>query len=387
MLLARLAASAAKREQPGQQQPDSPVAEPQPQQEAQQVQSEQPQVEQPEVQEKQEQQQPLMQTGAQNGETAEQTQARLEGTPVKKQLSYREMYEKLNPQPTAEELEKRRKKEKREKLWASIGDGLNALSAMANLYYTTKGAPNMYKHTDSLSAKAKERWEKLQKEFDAKDQAYAAGIMKARQLDEATAENEKKWKRLFDKDKEDAERKKKAADLAAKKAADDNKYKQDRLEEQKRHNKETEAAAKGANKARLISANKKGSKSGSGSGEGKYIVYPPASSGKKPFAVANKSMYDYWNNYFYGSDNKNKSTTLDPSGEHVISRTETVKGKNSTIRAAEAKAKEAKEAKEKAAAAAKAKAEAEAKKKAEAKAKAAKPKSNNGYANTKKLGL
>lgn len=378
LLLARMAASAAKREQPAQQQPDSPAIAPQPQEQAQQVQREQPEVQ---------EQQPLMQAGAQPGETAEQTGQRLEETPVKKQFSYKELYEKLNPQPTPEELEKRRKKEKREKLWASIGDGLNALSSMANLYYTTKGAPNMYKHTDSLSDKARERWEKLQKEFDAKDQAYAAGIMKARQLDEATAENEKKWKRLFDKDKDDAERRKKAAELAAQKAADDKQYKKDRLDEQARHNKEMEAAAKEANKARMISAKKSGSKSGSGSGEGKYIVYPPASSGKKPFAAKTKSEYDYWNTFFYGSDNKNKSKTLDPTGEHVISRTETERGKNSTIRAAEAKAKEAREAKEKAAAAAKAKAEAEAKKKAEAKAKAAKPRSNNGYANTKKLGL
>ncbi len=369
MLLARMEAKREQQQQPAQRQPDSGVAASQPQAQAWQVQSEQPQVAQPEVKEQQ-QQQPLMQAGAQPGETAGQTEARLAGQPVKKHFSYKELYEKINPQPTPEELEKRRKKEKREKLWASIGDGLNALSAMANLYYTTKGAPNMYKHTDSLSAKAKERWEKLRKEFDAKDKAYAAGIMKARQLDEETAENEKKWKRLFDKDKEETERKKKAADLAAQKVANDKKNNEDKLQEQIRHNKETEAIGRKANEARLISANKKGSGSGSGTG-GKYIVYPPASSGKKPFAVANKSMYDYWNTYFYGSDNKNQSKTLDPSGEHVISRTESQKGKNSTVRAAEAKSKEAKAAKEKAA----------------AKAKEAKPKSKNGYANTKKLGL
>lgn len=379
MLLKRMAQAAAKREYPSQQQPDVASTEPKPSMQAQQVQSEQPQVEQPQVEPQAEQKQPLMQAGAQQGETAEQTEQRLDDTPVKKRLSYKELYEKLNPQPTPEELEKRRKKEKRDKMWASIGDGLNALSSIVNLYYTTKRAPSMYEPKDSLSDKAKERWEKLNKEFDAKDKAYAAGIMKAQQLDEEAAENEKKWKRLFDKDKEDAERRKKAVELAAQKAEDNNKRQQAKLEEQIRHNKEMEAAAQKANEARLISAKSKGSKSGSGSGTGgKYIVYPPASSGKKPFAVANKSMYDYWNEYYYGSGKTSESKTYTPDGEHVISSKVSKKAETSTQRAAAAKAAEARAAKQKAE---------EAKKKATTTKPATTQAKKNGYANTKKLGL
>ena len=341
------------------------------------------------------QQQPapqLAEQGAAPGETKADTEERLaaeaknihaeaknihaDAQPV---MSYQKLYGLLNPQPTQEELEKRRKKEKRDKLFASIGDGLNALSSIVNLYYTTKGAPSMYKPKESLSDKERDRWERLHKEFDAKGKEYAAGMERARRLDDEAANDRKKWKLYFAKEK--AARDAQAAALKRQTAKDaaDQKHKDDMVQLGKERNEETakyhrnmeKIAAQNAQSNRI-----RASKSGrGGSGGGKYIVYPPESSGRKPFAVPNKSMYDYWNTFYYGADNKNTSETYvpikrkdGPEEKAVTGRTTTVKGKNSTQRAAEAarKAAEVKRAAEAARKAAEVKRAAEAQKKAAA---------------------
>lgn len=114
-----------------------------------------------------------------------------------KKMSYVEMYKKLNPYqpPTQEELEKERKKEKREKMFAAIGDTISALS---NLYFTTQYAPNMYKHENSQSDKVKSKWDKLREDRDAQMNAYIKNLMAAHQADDENAENERKWQRQLD---------------------------------------------------------------------------------------------------------------------------------------------------------------------------------------------
>ena len=99
-----------------------------------------------------------------------------------KPMTYTEMYQWLNPftPMTAEELAEQRKKEKREQLFASIGDGISALS---NLYFTTKGAPNAYDPSKSMSAKTKARWDKLRSDYDAQLKSYISGMMSAMQAD------------------------------------------------------------------------------------------------------------------------------------------------------------------------------------------------------------
>lgn len=99
-----------------------------------------------------------------------------------KPMTYTEMYQRLNPftPMTAEELAEQRKKEKREQLFASIGDGISALS---NLYFTTKGAPNAYDPSKSMSAKTKARWDKLRSDYDAQLKSYISGMMSAMQAD------------------------------------------------------------------------------------------------------------------------------------------------------------------------------------------------------------
>lgn len=117
--------------------------------------------------------------------TAQPTPAGAEApeAPQPKKMSYFDMFQRMSPYkpPTAEELENARKKEKRDKVFAAIGDGIAALS---NLYFTTKGAPNAFDPRNSLSAKARERWEKLNKEREENARYYMQEAMKAQALDD-----------------------------------------------------------------------------------------------------------------------------------------------------------------------------------------------------------
>lgn len=119
------------------------------------------------------------------------------GTP---RMSYVEMFQKMSPYkpPTEEELEKERRKEKREKIFAAIGDGIAALS---NLYFTTQGAPNAYDPKNSLSAKARERWDKVKKERDENGRYYTAAYMQAMKNDEESARDDRNWKRQLERDR------------------------------------------------------------------------------------------------------------------------------------------------------------------------------------------
>lgn len=128
-------------------------------------------------------------------------------------ISYEEMFKRLNPYqpPTTQELEKERKKQKREQIFAAIGDGISALS---NLYFTTQYAPNMYSGKNTASQRTKERWDKLAADRNANMTAYINGLMRARQMDNEYDNNERAWARQLGLDKVKAERDK-AADARA----------------------------------------------------------------------------------------------------------------------------------------------------------------------------
>lgn len=117
-----------------------------------------------------------------------------------KRLSYEEMFRQLNPYkpPTQEELEKERKKQRREQIFAAIGDGISALS---NLYFTTQYAPNMYSGRNTASQRVKDRWDKLAADRNANMTAYINGLMRARQADDAYNDNERQWARQLGLDK------------------------------------------------------------------------------------------------------------------------------------------------------------------------------------------
>lgn len=109
-------------------------------------------------------------------------------------LSYAELYKKLNPYkpPTDEELAKEKKKQKREQIFAAIGDGISALS---NLFFTTQYAPNMYTGKNTMSERTKVRYDKLMKEREGKEKEYYEGLMRARIADEERDDRERKWQR------------------------------------------------------------------------------------------------------------------------------------------------------------------------------------------------
>lgn len=117
-----------------------------------------------------------------------------------KRMSYEEMFKKLNPYqpPTEQELEKERKKQRREQIFAAIGDGISALS---NLFFTTQYAPNMYSGRNTASQRTRERWDKLAAERNANMTAYINGLMKARQADDEYNDNERAWERQLGLDK------------------------------------------------------------------------------------------------------------------------------------------------------------------------------------------
>ena len=130
-----------------------------------------------------------------------------------RRLTYEEMFRQLNPYkpPTPEELEKERKKQRREQIFAAIGDGISALS---NLYFTTQYAPNMYSGRNTASQRVKDRWDKLAADRNANMTAYINGLMRARQADDAYDDNERQWARQLGLDKIKQQRDK-AADARA----------------------------------------------------------------------------------------------------------------------------------------------------------------------------
>lgn len=94
-----------------------------------------------------------------------------------------DIYRAMNPYiaPTAEELEAERKKRRSKAIVNTLGDGL---SALANMYFTTKGAPAVkYDPRSSLSERSKARWDKLDQMRDEKMTQYATGLANAEMAD------------------------------------------------------------------------------------------------------------------------------------------------------------------------------------------------------------
>lgn len=122
------------------------------------------------------------------------------GIEERKRLSYVEMFEALNPQKpeTAEERAKREKREKREAVLAAVGDGISALS---NLFFTSRYAPNAYDASKGMSAKARERWDKLRLEREANRRAYSDGYLRALAMDEAGDREERNWRHTLERER------------------------------------------------------------------------------------------------------------------------------------------------------------------------------------------
>lgn len=186
--------------------------------------------------------------------------------PQPKKMSYFDMFQRMSPYkpPTAEELENARKKEKRDKVFAAIGDGIAALS---NLYFTTKGAPNAFDPRNSLSAKARERWEKLNKEREENARYYMQEAMKAQALDDDRDDKDRSYMSKLQNDYRNYLLKLSADNRAAELHDLDKQLRQGKINEQTYKAKKAEVEAKYAedNQKSVIAKNKAAAKASNAS--------------------------------------------------------------------------------------------------------------------------
>lgn len=182
---------------------------------------------------------------------------------------------------TKEEQERERKRQKRDKMLAAIGDGISALS---NLYFTSRYAPNAFDPSTSMSARAKARWDRIKAEREANRRAYVNDYMRAAQTEaedeyrqgelkhraerEAAADKAAADAVQREKERDDWERKFKTKAADDKKAADDREYelKKAKAEEDRRHNRKMEGIAS-------VRASRTGSGGGSSKGGKPYGTF------------------------------------------------------------------------------------------------------------------
>lgn len=102
--------------------------------------------------------------------------------------------ERLNANKPESE-EDRKKRERRQK-WEGIISGISDMgAALSNLYFTTKGAPNMYDATTGMGAKTRARWDKDKAEREKRNDEYINYALKLYEI-EKQQENEKRRKIL-----------------------------------------------------------------------------------------------------------------------------------------------------------------------------------------------
>ena len=102
---------------------------------------------------------------------------------VTRPTSYVEILRHLTPftPPTAEEVEKDRRRQRSREAIAAIGDGVRAIS---NLVATANYAPNAYKPTETMLGSVQDRYDKLRAAKKADADAYLQAYMRAKQLDD-----------------------------------------------------------------------------------------------------------------------------------------------------------------------------------------------------------
>lgn len=78
------------------------------------------------------------------------------------------------------------KKRKRDEVFAAIGDGISALS---NLYFTTKGAPNSFNANNTMSDRTREMYDKINKDREENFNRYVNQRMQM-----IKADNDESWR-------------------------------------------------------------------------------------------------------------------------------------------------------------------------------------------------
>lgn len=110
------------------------------------------------------------------------TDEELQQTEMPQRMSLEEIANHLyaTSKPSPEEEERQRKRERSRAILSAIGDGVSALS---NLYHTSKYAPDMSTPDSSLSGKAKERYDRFTQIRKENEVRYNNAILRARQGD------------------------------------------------------------------------------------------------------------------------------------------------------------------------------------------------------------
>ena len=183
--------------------------------------------------------------------------------------------------PTKEELEKERKKQKRESIFAAISDGIAALS---NLYFTSQYAPNAYDPSKGMSATTKARFDKLKKEREDKHRQYMEGFMRAMKLDADDARDERNWQHSIEREKitdrwrqEDEDRKRDKDEFDAQNRQLKLKYLQGKIDLQEYLNEQERLETDYMQKygMKMPTTPKPSSGQGGGSGMEQYPAYNP----------------------------------------------------------------------------------------------------------------
>lgn len=86
---------------------------------------------------------------------------KLRSLAVNERMKVIDQWLRQNPEETPEQAARKQRHERWRNVYAALGDGI---ASLANLYYTTRYAPNAYDPTQGLTARAKERYDRLQKE-------------------------------------------------------------------------------------------------------------------------------------------------------------------------------------------------------------------------------
>ena len=134
--------------------------------------------------------------------------------------SYRDILAKYAPLTSDEDKEKQMRRERRKAIVSALGDGLSALS---NLYFTTKGAPDQGLKPGMTDA-AKKRMDDLRAKWQAEKDKYQDLMLKGLEMDREQGNFLKSYKLQLNADKR--------ADAAEKRSAEEFKKKLPLLEKQ-----------------------------------------------------------------------------------------------------------------------------------------------------------
>lgn len=111
--------------------------------------------------------------------------------------TYRDIFAKLAPQTSDEDKKKQMRRERRKAIVSALGDGLSALS---NLYFTTKGAPDQGLKPGMTDA-AKKRMDDLRAKWQAEKDKYQDLMLKGLEMDREQGNFLKSYKLQLNADK------------------------------------------------------------------------------------------------------------------------------------------------------------------------------------------